>query len=202
MPSCWTCAARVEWKDGHIPSAIHIPLGYLTDRLAEVPADRPVVVQCQAGARSAIAASVLQRAGRRNMQNLAGGFAVWQGAGLPVVTPAVMRGRTMTAELLEDVAARFKVLAEPARLQVLNALADGPLNVSALMEATGLNQANLSKHLQMLHAHGFVSRRRDGLFVYYDLADDSVFTLCDLACGAVEERARQAARRHGTGRRQ
>jgi DNA-binding transcriptional ArsR family regulator len=102
----------------------------------------------------------------------------------------------MTPELLEDVAARFKVLSEPARLQVLNVLGDGPLNVSALMDATGLNQANLSKHLQMLHAQGFVSRRREGLFVYYALADESVFTLCDLVCGAVEERARQAALRH------
>lgn len=112
-----------------------------------------------------------------------------------------MRGRKVTLELLEDVAARFKVLAEPARLQVLNALAAGPLNVSALMEATGLNQANLSKHLQMLHAHGFVSRRREGLFVYYGLADDSVFTLCDLVCGAVEERAQQAAQRYPRRRR-
>jgi len=107
----------------------------------------------------------------------------------------------MTPELLEDVAARFKVLAEPARLQVLDALADGPRHVSALMEATGLNQANLSKHLQMLHAHGFVTRQREGLFVYYELADDSVFTLCDLACGAVEARAQRAAERHARPRR-
>lgn len=107
----------------------------------------------------------------------------------------------MTPELLEDVAARFKVLAEPARLQVLDALADGPRHVSALMEATGLNQANLSKHLQLLHAHGLVSRRRQGLFVYYALADASVFTLCDLACGAVEERARRSAQRHARARR-
>jgi hydroxyacylglutathione hydrolase len=77
-----------EWRGGHIPSATHIPLGYLTDRLDEVPTDRPVIVQCQAGARSAIAASVLQRAGRTNVQNLAGGFDSWQGAGLPIVTPA------------------------------------------------------------------------------------------------------------------
>jgi hydroxyacylglutathione hydrolase len=76
-----------EWQGGHIPSATHIPLGYLAERLADVPADRPVVVQCQAGARSAIAASVLQRAGRTNVQNLAGGFASWQGAGLPVAVP-------------------------------------------------------------------------------------------------------------------
>lgn len=53
----------------------------------------------------------------------------------------------------------------------------------------------------MLHAHGFVTRQREGLFVYYELADDSVFTLCDLACGAVEERAQRAAERHARPRR-
>jgi hydroxyacylglutathione hydrolase len=76
-----------EWRGGHIPGAMHIPLGYLLDRLPEIPTDRPVIVQCQAGTRSAIAASVLQRAGRRRVVNLAGGLDVWQGAGLPVVTP-------------------------------------------------------------------------------------------------------------------
>jgi hydroxyacylglutathione hydrolase len=77
-----------EWKQGHIPAAMHVPLGYLTDRLSEIPVDRKVVVQCQAGARSAIAASVLQRAGRTNVVNLTGGFAAWEGSGLPVATPS------------------------------------------------------------------------------------------------------------------
>jgi DNA-binding transcriptional ArsR family regulator len=89
----------------------------------------------------------------------------------------------LTPARLETIAARFKVLAEPARLQVLNALKRGPLHVNALVEVTGLNQANLSRHLQTLHAHGFVNRRREGLFVYYELADDTVFTLCELVCG-------------------
>lgn len=104
-----------------------------------------------------------------------------------------MKGRRLTPALLDAVAARFKVLAEPARLLVLNALRAGPMHVSALMEVTGLNQANLSKHLQVLHGEGLVSRRRDGLFVYYAIADDSVLELCDLVCGAVESRARRAA---------
>lgn len=78
-----------EWRRGHIPTAVHLPLGYLLDRLAEIPADRPTIVQCQAGARSAIAASLLQRAGRRRIVNLTGGFDAWAGAGLPVVTPPV-----------------------------------------------------------------------------------------------------------------
>jgi ArsR family transcriptional regulator len=61
--------------------------------------------------------------------------------------------------------------------------------VSDLIEATSLNQANLSKHLQLLHAHGFVSRRRDGLFTIYELADRSVFALCDIMCGQLKRRA-------------
>jgi ArsR family transcriptional regulator len=104
-----------------------------------------------------------------------------------------MKGRRLTPVRLAAVAARFKVLSEPARLAVLDALRGGPLHVSALMEATGLNQANLSRHLQVLHAEGLVSRRRDGLFVFYAIADLSVIELCDLVCGAVESRAKQAA---------
>lgn len=74
-----------EWQEGHIAGAVHIPLGYLTDRLSEVPADKPVVIHCQAGARSAIAASVLRRAGRERVINLTGGMDAWTDAGLPVV---------------------------------------------------------------------------------------------------------------------
>ena len=76
-----------EWQEGHITGALHIPLGYLTDRLDEIPRDRAVVVHCQAGTRSAIAASVLERAGRGGVANLVGGFEAWTAAGLPVLTP-------------------------------------------------------------------------------------------------------------------
>ena len=99
-----------------------------------------------------------------------------------------MRRTSLGPETLEAVALRFKVLAEPARLQILNELRTKPLNVTALMDATGLNQANLSKHLQLLHAHGFVMRRRDGLFVVYALADESVFALCDIMCAQLKRR--------------
>jgi DNA-binding transcriptional ArsR family regulator len=97
--------------------------------------------------------------------------------------------KPLTPDTLNAVAGRFKVLAEPARLSVLNVLRSGPLSVSELIEATGLNQANLSKHLQLLHAHGFVARRRDGLFVIYQLADTTVFALCDIMCGQLKRRA-------------
>ncbi|HEU0051983.1 MAG TPA: rhodanese-like domain-containing protein [Longimicrobium sp.] len=73
-----------EWEAGHLPGVPNIPLGYLPDRLAELPRDRPVVVQCQGGARSAIAASVLKAHGFDAVSNMSGGYSAWAAAGLPV----------------------------------------------------------------------------------------------------------------------
>lgn len=78
--------ATNEWRDGHIEGAHHLPLGRLTARLAEVPADRPVVVQCKSGGRSGIAASLLRRLGRRDVRNLTGGIETWTAAGRPLTT--------------------------------------------------------------------------------------------------------------------
>jgi DNA-binding transcriptional ArsR family regulator len=93
---------------------------------------------------------------------------------------------SLTPNVLELIAARFKGLAEPARLSILNALRAGELSVSELVEVSGLGQANVSKHLQVLNSLGFVRRRKDGLFVYYALADKSVFQLCDIMCTRLE----------------
>jgi DNA-binding transcriptional ArsR family regulator len=93
---------------------------------------------------------------------------------------------TLTPQLLALVADRLKVLAEPARLQVLHCLRVRELTVSEIIDATGLGQANVSRHLQLLHSHGFVSRRKDGLYVYYALADQRVFKLCDLVCDSLD----------------
>ena len=73
-----------EWEEGHVPGARHIPLGELASRIGELPRDRPIVVHCQGGTRSAIAASLLQAEGVEGVSNLAGGFAAWKDAGLPV----------------------------------------------------------------------------------------------------------------------
>ena len=94
--------------------------------------------------------------------------------------------KRLTPEMIELIAERFKVLAEPARLEILAALRDGEMTVGELVSALELGQANVSKHLQLLHAFGFVSRRKDGLYVRYALADRSVFQLCDLMCGRIE----------------
>lgn len=99
----------------------------------------------------------------------------------------------LTPELLDLIADRFKALGEPARLRLLNVLRGGEKTVTELMEVTGLGQANVSKHLQLLHSMGFVTRRKSGLFAYYSLADEDVFLLCDLMCGRLE--AQEAERR-------
>jgi DNA-binding transcriptional ArsR family regulator len=65
----------------------------------------------------------------------------------------------------------------------------GEQTVGELVETTGLGTANVSKHLQLLHASGFVTRRKVGLHVYYGLAGDDVFALCDIMCGRLAAEA-------------
>ncbi|CAN5640965.1 MBL fold metallo-hydrolase [soil metagenome] len=74
---------RGEWEAGHIPDVPNIPLGYLTDRLDEVPDGRPVLVHCQSGSRSAIATSLLAAKGIEAI-NLKDGFSGWAADGNPV----------------------------------------------------------------------------------------------------------------------
>ena len=76
----------VEWREGHIAGAQHIPLGELRDRMREVPSHGVVVVHCLGGTRSAIAASLLQASGRRDVLNFAGGYAAWRAAGMAAET--------------------------------------------------------------------------------------------------------------------
>ena len=73
-----------EWRAGHLPGVPNIPVGYLSDHLADLPTDGPLVLQCLTGARSAIAASVLRARGFTNVVNLAGGYADWVARRLPV----------------------------------------------------------------------------------------------------------------------
>ena len=72
-----------EWSAGHIPDVPNIPLGQLESSLSRLSLDKPIVVQCQSGARSSIAASILQAHGATDVSNLVGGYAAWVAAGLP-----------------------------------------------------------------------------------------------------------------------
>jgi rhodanese-related sulfurtransferase len=73
-----------EWAAGHAPNAIHIPLGQVPARAAELPAG-PLYVICHAGGRSAQACGYLAGKGREDVSNVTGGMMAWSQAGLPVV---------------------------------------------------------------------------------------------------------------------
>lgn len=81
---------RSEWDAGHLPGARHIPLGRIASSAGELKRAGPIVVQCETGSRSAIAASVLLAGGITNVANLTGGFNAWKQAGLPVEMEAGM----------------------------------------------------------------------------------------------------------------
>lgn len=93
----------------------------------------------------------------------------------------------MSEEALALVAKRFAVLSEPMRLRLLHALFDGEKPVNALVALTGGTQANISRHLQTLADAGLLARRKEGLQVFYSIADPSIFHLCELVCGSLEK---------------
>ena len=97
-------------------------------------------------------------------------------------------------EALEEVAAYFQTLSEPTRLQILNHLREGERNVGELAELCGYTAANVSRHLAMLTKHGMVARESRGTSVYYRIADDQIYALCDLVCGNIARQFEQMAR--------
>ncbi len=105
-----------------------------------------------------------------------------------------MGTKRLSPEMVALVAERFRALAEPARLHIMQALRAGEQTVGELVDATGLGTANVSKHLQILHAAGFVTRRKEGLHVHYGLAGEDVFRLCDIMCGRLEAEAEHRRR--------
>jgi DNA-binding transcriptional ArsR family regulator len=84
---------------------------------------------------------------------------------------------------LAYVAEYFRALAEPLRLKIVNTLRQGECNVGELTERCECSQANVSKHLSLLAKAGLVAREARGTSVYYRIADQRVYELCDLVCG-------------------
>ena len=107
--------------------------------------------------------------------------------------PVWLFSQDMTAslpdEFLDLMAEKFRMLADPTRLAILRTLMQGERNVTRVVEETGRNQANVSKHLKMLAEAGLVSRRKEGLQVFYTLNDPLVERLCRLVCETIVEEA-------------
>lgn len=97
--------------------------------------------------------------------------------------------------VVELVAQRFRVLSEPARIKLLDALRTGPASVGELSSRLDMGQQNTSKHLVVLANAGLVERARVGNSAVYSISDPTVFTLCEVVCDALRDRlaALQAA---------
>ena len=95
--------------------------------------------------------------------------------------------KKLNPQSVDLIAERFRALAEPVRLRILMALREGERNVTALADGQDTSQANISKHLQVLTACGFLKRRKDGLNVLYSIADPNIFTLCETVCGNIKK---------------
>ena len=77
---------QAEWAAGRMPGAIHLPMRRLAERAAELPRDRPIIVVCRSGNRSALVTRALVEAGY-SAHNLEGGMKAWTRAGLPLDPP-------------------------------------------------------------------------------------------------------------------
>lgn len=104
------------------------------------------------------------------------------------------KNKLLSRPALEIVAARFRALSDASRLQILQLLFKKEHSVQELCELSGMSQANVSKHLSVLAEQGIVKKRRQGLFVYYSIGDNTVYELCDIVCGAVGKRYGQVVK--------
>ncbi len=92
----------------------------------------------------------------------------------------------------EEVASRFRALSEPMRLKILRRLARGESSVGEIVDEVGGTQANVSKHLAVLHRSSLVGRRKDGTRAVYRIADPTLLRICSIVCEGVEREARSA----------
>ena len=97
------------------------------------------------------------------------------------------KSRMLSDGELGRVALHFKLLGEPMRLKILQAVCRGPRTVNGIVAAVGATQANVSKHLSLLAAAGILSRRKDGQCVYYGMKDPLTLKLCELVHAQMAE---------------
>lgn len=104
-----------------------------------------------------------------------------------------MKRLVLSDAACEDVALRFRALSEPMRLKILRRLFVGEASVGEILDAVGGTQANVSKHLGILHGSALVSRRKDGTRTLYSIADPTLLKICSIVCAGVEREAREKA---------
>lgn len=102
---------------------------------------------------------------------------------------APVAGSLPTPQLLDELSGFFRLLSEPARLQLLCRLKQGgAMDVASLIEATGFSQSHISRQLGQLQRAGLVSCERDGTRLIYTVADPLVEDLCNLVQRRLKQR--------------
>ena len=103
--------------------------------------------------------------------------------------------KALPPELLEHVAERFRVLGDATRLSIIRTLLDeGEMNVGQLVVELGTSQANVSKHLRILHDARVVTRRAEGTAAFYSVTDPSLMPVCAIVCDRLRDQAASDAR--------
>ena len=99
-------------------------------------------------------------------------------------------------QLFEAVSGYFALLSEPSRIKILYALCKGERTVADIVEQVGSTQANVSRHLNLLYRARVLGRRKDGIQVYYRIADENTVSLCRAVCDQMSVRIEQQASFH------
>ena len=92
--------------------------------------------------------------------------------------PAVIK----TDETFESAADLFRVMSAPMRLKIINCLCDGEKNVSYLLTRVNTTQPNMSQHLNTLYQAGILAKRREGVQIFYRIADQRIVSICEAVC--------------------
>jgi len=106
----------------------------------------------------------------------------------------IKQSKELSAEALEQVALRFKLLSDPMRLKILHSLQDGEKTVTELVKMTGSSQPNISKHLNILKTTGMVKRRQESNQAFFSIAAPFIFDLCDIVCNGISQELEQLQR--------
>lgn len=101
------------------------------------------------------------------------------------ITNKTAKSTSANEEMYEHASDVFRVMSAPLRLKIIHALCDQEKNVGQLLEIIDTTQPNMSQHLQTLYTAGIVAKRRDGVQIFYRIANDNIVSLCRLVCSQV-----------------